>query len=400
MTVLALLLAAGLPLTDISPRVVEAPEPGAKMVVVQAFVPAADRETVTDRATWAVLVEALKDGTSDFTEARLRAFGEQAGYPVEIAPGEGFVRLQVVQPAGGLDVARTLVVSLLQDARLSDEAVREAKGRLARPPSDPWAWVLSGPRPGVASVTAAEVRAAYGRSFRPEAVVVAIGGAIAPGEGVAAFKESLRAVPRVLPRKPRPRREAEEDWGSGVGVVELSGAGPVVGPAQWLAACALGAGKQGALHRVAREQLRLSYRQEAVLWPANSGVGGGFRLRLLVARAAPDSLLAVPDTLRRALLADVETWGEPELGRAKAVAVATLGRGYDLSPLALDSTRFARGGPIDRTAIAGLFALSQPGSDPAGLVEAMASVTLDQMKAAARESLRTAVPIVRPPRAR
>ncbi|MCW5936046.1 MAG: insulinase family protein [Fimbriimonadaceae bacterium] len=329
-------------------KVLEAPEESPN-VVVQAVVRAAPLETGYKRAVWRVLAEALWEGTSQFTTEKMRSYGQQAGVPMLINPGDGFIRIQIVEPENGYDVAAQILESLVEEARLSDEGIAKAKERLQSRITDPWVKAVNGPQPDVSAVKPEAVRELYRLSFQPANLLVVVAGAFEPGA-------PAKDLGRRFPARPAPRPERWREAESRLVAPDLEsheirlGEPGDIGPNGFVAAYALGTGQGSLLHEVLREDMGRSYRQEAVLWPTAQG----FSLRLVWAGPAKGG--EVLEALRAKRFPV-----EATIARALNLAEASLRFEGRLSPVWLDARSPWSGGLADRAA---LLALSSLGSQP------------------------------------
>ncbi len=372
-----------------APKTAELVDANADTVVVQAFVPAPEMGA-RDAAAWRVLGRVLLLGTREFSRDQVMRYGSQAGLAPVVVTMPDFMRVEFVAPKGGLSVAGELLEAVVKRPILPELDIRESTARLLGTHRQAWSEALWPVVPAWESVRVEDVRSLYARAFRPERVTFAVGGAIKPGEGIAEMakrfvKWSVQRPPRArydLPVKPMPAREEP------VSTFELRGeaVNPATpnGSATMLATFALGVGKEGAMFRVLREQMGLSYRQEALLWPSATG----WVPRLMVARRARPDEAGTVGAMREALLADVAKWDENARVRALAMAEASVLRQMPLNPFWLDA-----GGPMgdnlsDRTAWRGYLTMVGSGAvDERLLLDSMRNVTLEQMQAAAKSLL-------------
>lgn len=350
------------------PRLVVVEEPAAQQVIVQAWVPA---EADDAGPEWALLGRCLLDGTKSHTRAELMAFGSQAGTSPQVSILPDLIRVEVAAPAKGLGVAMSLLASVVREPLLDAEDVRARRGG-AR--GEPWSAALW---PAGASATDASIRTLreiHGRSFRPERIVVAVGGAVTKDEASRTLEEAFGDWRPS--RFPAPlRRSGGPEMSKSSGVVEWHGPPSRLSKedaAVYLASVALGAGKGGALHRVLRERHGLTYRQEALWWPTRTG----WRLRILVARQGdwPEGFEA-----RAALLEDVAKWDEAVLARALGAGSGGLTGTFLPGPIWIDGSGPIGPGLSDRLALAGYRALV--GGDPMDAAD-LATVDLAALRAA------------------
>ncbi len=372
------------------PRVVEVPDPRAHTVVVEAFVPAPPNMSDKEAAAWRVLAEALYDGSEEFSRDRLIQYGSQAGVPLSIQAFTDFIKIQVVEPKGGLKVASQIVESLCLRATLTDEAITEAVHALTSRNPGVWNEALDDLNLAYDKVTFEQVRNDYAQAFRTENLTLVFGGQIESGEGTAQVKERFAEPSSKPPRRTRwdfaPRSRLRHL--APVTTFELRASPLTLTQAtdadRLLAVFALGVGKSGAMHRVLREAMGLTYRQEAVLWPTTTG----WLPRFVFARKASDQELGLAVTAKDALLKDVDTWDEGTLTRAKAMAASSLSGDNPLCPFWTGSTGPYSYSVEDRCSWAGLTLMMTGASiDPATVVQALSKGDLDGMKMAARTLL-------------
>lgn len=367
------------------PKVVEVSEPGSGQVVVQAFVKAPPNMSDREQAAWAVLALTLYDGTSEFSRYPLVSYGSQAGIPLKIEAWPDFLSIRIVEPKGGLSVGAQILESLCYRASLTTQATQESIQTLRRRRTDGWSAALSNLDPPYDKVTIEQVRNLYAVAFRPENITLVFGGELLGGEGqkeaAVRFVPAAQAPSRLrFDRPARPRLSTKDR----VATFELCGdpltPNSVSGKAKLLATFALGVGKDAGLFKIVRQRLRLSYRQEAVLWPSQRG----WLPRFLFARSADD---ARPETLgevREALLKDVETWEAPTLERARVMAKAAFSGSSPVTPFWVSPDGRMTSSLSDRCAWTGLNAMMTG----AGVeTPELDDVTLEELKAAATDML-------------
>lgn len=377
-------------------RLVEISLPSSEVVVLQAIVPAPGLSG-KDRAALTILGEALLDGTQEYTRNQFYQYSSAAGMPpiIEVLPDH--LRIQIVLPKDGLGVAAGLLESLVRRPSLRDEDVLLRLRRRAAVTPSIWAQALDPTQPDFTRVKPADVRELHLRLFRPEHVQFAVGGGFGAGVG----EKALRTVfegwqPKRVP-KPAPDPPAKPLWLRRplVATFELR-TDPIKLtdtrlPTLMLAAFALGVGKDGSMHRVLRDANAWSYRQEAILWPTLDG----WQIRLILAQASADGQQGLPEAVRKALYADMSTWTEDSRTRAIAMAEAALTRSVETSPFWAGPNGPVPAGPIGATYWGAYSALlGNPSFSQAGLLEAIRSVTLDELKGAAGEMLTEAKVVI------
>jgi hypothetical protein len=357
----------------LGPPIALVPDPPARVVVVHAMVLAPGLRP-EERPAWRALARVLRDGTRTRTRADLASLSFRA------EPLAATMTLSVQTPRANLGEAVDALASVVTEPSFDPEDLAAACAE--RPLADPWTLALVGDDGHRAEPDA--VRELYRRAFRPERVRWAIGGG---GDLEAAQGRLAAALADWRPPRaptPRPARRIPERPRRGdVRVLELRGetirlteeTAPTL-----VALFALGVGKQGALHRVAREAKGWSYRQELVLWPEPTG----WRPRLVLARAASG---VTPDELRAALFDDVATWTDETRLVASAMLSACLGPGMVSSPWYLGPKRVMDGDVYARTDFALWFHLHGAPHPPLAAAE---TITLDQLRKKAASWLRSA----------
>jgi hypothetical protein len=159
---------------------------------------------------------------------------------------------------------------------------------------------------------------------------LAVSGPISPGEATRTWQDiaSENADPKPI-RFFEPPSEAESVNPSVKSIVgpAISAADPEL-PSTILAMIALGSGKASTLHRVLREQLGLSYRQEAVLTP----IAQGWIPQLIY--QLPEGVTAErASAVQPAIATDVAQWTEATRKRALGMAKVIFRMGVPFSPL-------------------------------------------------------------------
>lgn len=386
------MITLGLLIAAAAPTVVEVPDPGSSVVLVQTYV-AAGKLGDRDTAAWRVIGETLFEGTEDFTRDRILAFGSQAGVAPKVVTMPDFMRIQFVAPRGGLDVASQLLESVLRQATLRDAPIIEAIERLERDDLDSWRSALNSVEPAWKKVRPVDVRNLYARTFRPERMTFVFGGAITAGQGHAQTAKRFPdtgwpRVPRFVPDGPiKPRAYHPNP----LTTFELRGRvfGPTDGEAaaRIVAVFALGVGKGSAMHKALRDEQGFSYRQESVLYPTSIG----WQPRLLAVHRVREGDAEALGSVRDALLKQVSAWAEPDLLRARNMAQSALAGTVPFSAFWLDDSGPMSGNLEDRCAWRGFLAMCGAGEkSESALGTSLALVSLEQMRAAAQEMLSSA----------
>lgn len=370
-------------------NVIESPIPSSEQVVVAAFIRAPGLSG-KDRAAFAILGEALLEGTQEFTRRQLLDYGSQAGVPplVEVLPD--LMCIRIVMPKDGLGVAVGLMDALVRRPSLRAEDIqRLLTRRQSRTPSV-WAQALDPSMPDFARVKTADVRELHQRLFRPENMWFSAGGGFAAGSGESALKLAFGDWKTRKVANPAPDPPAKPLWlrRPHVATYELRLAPRRPSDerfaARTLATFALGVGKAGAMNRILREEQAWSYRQEAILWPTLEG----WETRLVTAQTAGEDQPQMPERIRKALLEDVATWSEETRTRALAMAEAAFARTLEVNPFWSGPRGPMPAGSEGATLWAGYSALlGSPSYTQAMLLESMRQMDLGDLKTAALEML-------------
>lgn len=367
------------------PHVVEVVKPGTGKVVVQVFVKAPEKLSDREQAAWDVLADVLYDGTAEFSRDRLAQYAGQAGEPLLIESMPGHMRLQVVEPKGGLKVAAQMLESLCERATLDADVVKESIQRRKAMRLSAWDEAILDDQLPYEKVTPELVRNLYEVAFRPEQMTVVAGGDFVEGELGKEVTVRFPVLSTPPPRRTRydfaPRTRTKHSGRVSTFEFRL----PVVSftngdsAARMLAVFALGVGKQSSLFQVLRETKGWSYRQEAVLWP--SPTGWVPRLLFASTKLSVEQGIAAKDLL----VADVDAWIDVHLQRAKGMMASTFAGQNPLSPIWIG--RQALGQDLeDQCAWRGLnVMMSGVDLDATSLLST--PVTLEDLKAAAKELL-------------
>lgn len=381
-------------------QVVETPRQDARVVVVQAFVKGGPRATEY-YAAWRLLGSMLLDGTDVYTRLDLMRYGSRAGIAPRVDVYPDFMTVTLVAPEGGLDLAASLMESLLKEPTLEQERFLQLAQALAHSEPSPWQAALAPYSRPFGSVKHRDVLDAYAWAFRPENVVISVGGRFEPGAAARTFGE--RMATWTPGRKP-PR------FGSGVTSKPLSAltteaaAYDFLGPPftsadsmarSLLAVVALGVGRGSAMHRVLREREAISYAQEAMLWPTADGP----RPRLLLLHAPSNADPELPAKVIAWLRADVERWQESDRDRALAVTEAVLNRPDGWQPIPLPVSSIGDRRLALQVCWRGYAAMFGWGGNELGsLLEDLRHVNVTDLQASAKEILDQLVPRMVPGR--
>jgi hypothetical protein len=363
-------------------------DPLSGQIVLQATVKAPYALGEREEAAWRIIGESLINGTEEFTRDKLLYYGSQAGIPPQVSVTSDLIQIQVTTPKGGLDVGAQIIEAMLMRPVLKPEDARPIADRLLLERVEPWHLALQPNQPAYRRMAADLPLKLHTTAFRPGNISISAGGAVDLEGLKAEFKGRLRDLGEPMARGSllydRPSKHPVRHI-LAVSTLELRGRlihpnSPSVSP-DLLAVYALGAGKTSSLFRVVREELQLSYKQELILWPSSRG----WIPRILIQTTAESASV---ESARKALQADVESWGEADLDRIKAIASAMTQQGSQYSPLWADAT-----GPVstklsDRVKLRGwLIAVGAPEFSLRTLSDAWEQVSLDSLKQSANRLL-------------
>jgi hypothetical protein len=356
---------------------VQLPDPAATKAEIQAVVMlpklTADEHAFLEIATAAMPLRTREYSSPDM----LRTTG---GEPVVVDLMPDSVRIGIEVSPDNLADGFSILENLLFQASLTDDDLVASSKEAFRPTA--WMaamWPEIYPRNYFRTD---RVRTLYEKVFDVDFVTVGIGGNYDPVKaeslwlGIASRHPAARKAPYrddYSVSKPRPSAEGPLNM--------LSIRRPAVAdPATILALFALGSGKGASVFRVIREQMRLSYRQEAVLMPTPNG----FESVILAASTQKLDRNAVV----KALQDDVDKWTESDRLRAIGMAGAVLNQGLDFSPF-----YFSPGGPLSASPAdevylrAYWFAKTGQIWDPNALLASLKSVDLVDLRATAKRCL-------------
>lgn len=388
---IAHIVLASAPQAQAPARVWEYRDAGAKEIAFVAFAPI-PKLSANEADALDALVDAIPRDVEGYS--RRDALDTTNGAPIRCVAGPDYIKISFSVPPENWRAGVGLMEALVQRSRLTLPERPRVRSNVTA-----WDAALA-PYRHAPSARLGDVQRLYRGLFRRENVILAVGGAIEPGQIEEEWQKRADQWPRVRNAGigdfgPEPAALAANP--GGLSSVELYG--PSFGSAdaalstRTLALIALGAGKGASLFRVAREKLALSYRQEALLYPAREG----WQPRLLLVTKSRADLPKKAEALRQGLMADVKEWSEADLQRAKGMADAIFLRGVDFSPFA-----FAQPGAFDTALESQTFFNAywrwKTGLnwDPDAFLRQMKSVTLADLKETATSMLTAAKPRVLP----
>ncbi|MFZ4508056.1 MAG: hypothetical protein ACOYON_10220 [Fimbriimonas sp.] len=371
-------------------EVVETPRPEATTISFVA-IGFTGPQSPRDRAVLEIVMRALPRQTIEYG---LRQIDEitTGGTPVRTVIMPDHVRISFETARGGLKVGASLLESLLCRPVLNqedlDRAWQDLRGRnlpawnAALDPT-PYAW---GP------VTQAEATAQVQKLFNQN-TWIGVGGAIQLGEAKAEW--SRRAITWTAPT---PVRVSRNQYPAVSGLItrqvswlELQGPTIPAADAAWgtglLAATALGTGKGSSLHRIVRERERLSYRQEAVLWPTPEG----WCTRLILLQRSSEADPSQGEKVTALLREDVNSWQDSDRLRALRVLRESLAGEFPLGALYLEPSGPIGSRTADETFMAAYFRAKTGRTwNREALLAGLEKVSLDELKQTALEFLNAA----------
>jgi hypothetical protein len=372
-----------------SGTVLSFPEPSSDRVTFQVCVelpPLSPR----DEAAMQAVADNLFEGTEEYSRPQLMSWGRQMGTEPRSELLPGFLRIGMSFPADQVGVGISMIDSVLRRAQFPEDQLKSWSSKPKAALDDYWGTALWPTRSKVRDLRLSDVMAAYRRYIRPETTRIAMAGQFAPAD---VAKLESRLEDWLAPRVPRPPTDFNTSApllksDAKVSTVELRlpefSLEDASFPTKLLAAFALGAGKDASLFRVSREQLRLSYRQEAVLWPT----GRGLQVRLISALQMAEWDPEVSKKLKEALLKDVGTWDRSVRDRALGMARASWKLRVGPNPLYL-STRAPLDASLEDRTFLRTFWLMKSGADwnADRLLERMNAVSADELKTEAQRML-------------
>jgi|GEM_PF-5721737 len=312
------------------PLVVDGIEvPKARSVASVITIPASGLTRV-DAATFQVLGEVMRLGTVKFTRRAILSMGQS-----EVRTFSDFMQVQVTLQGSDFAAANELAWSLATEPSCFDEDVESAQRIVQSRMASAWPQALLPHAFDVSTVTPARVKSLH-RALMQGPLKGFVWGSLDVDK--ARQDLNLRAKESVSPKGSR------RLGGAGLGGWTV----PVTGsmPAAMLAAAGLGGGKSSAMFQVVRQQLRVSYQQDFLLWPGMDG----WRGRFLVLSGAAVPLPAV----REGLLDAIKKWNDADLQRFRRLAAGALEGTLSPSFLVISPWRDKGADEADAAALASL----------------------------------------------
>ena len=333
--------------------VTELPNPNAKTVQIHAMIPRPEG-SAREEAAWRVLARALnRASTKTYSNWELFEYEGRGTQPLRIEWLPDFIRLEIGTTPANWQEKFEVVISMLSEVRWEvEEPILQARAELMAERKDPWGWAMDPIASAYDQVRPKDVVLMYQAAFQPGNARVFVNGPIEPGSAQELLDSRVRWSELASPPRPFFVSEVKRSESNGSGVstfeltppaIRLSGPGSA---AQFLAAVALGAGKDCTLWRVLREEKAWSYRTEMVFWPTKFGL----EPRLLMLRGAREEELPMLFDMAEAIKGDLKNWDASTLARAKVMARAILTRPSPFACVYLHPSRPLNGSEADAAA--------------------------------------------------
>ena len=376
-------------------RVVEMVKPKANGISIQALVtmpPLGAKDT----AKLEILGRSIVKQTQAYPRREMLMVTN--GAPVRFDMTPDHLRLVVNVPTGSLKAGLILMESLLRDASLTQESIDIATQEQVAP--NYWTAAIDPILSPNVRLTSDEARTLYQRVFRPERVLLAVGGNFPPGDAQSLWASHMEAWQVEAEPRGYFDNTATEYRTTNPGVVTTIDLAfpPIVSgdaalSAKILSLFALGVGKGSSLFQVIREKHAWSYRQEAILSPSKEG----WVPRLIIASIPfADTKQRVKD-IQSELLDDIKSWTEATRNRAIGMAEAVLAHHVPFSPLYVLGRSSVGDSLEDQTYMTAYWPMKtgQPWN-PEGLLESMRNVPLNELKEQATNQITAEIPNVLP----
>jgi hypothetical protein len=336
-----------------TPRIVEIPCPDANRLAVQVMIKLPELDS--RELAFAQILEAnLLEGTEDFTKNNLLLMTSKTGHPIRCILAPDHLRIQFSLPENGLSNASLIIDSILRRALLDPEKIKASSETLPFRNLPYWSEALDFRKSQFPKLKQSEVVGFYHHLFRPENVTIAVSGPFEPGKAEEAIKTPL--VDWIPGRDDYPKfHYADMPIWSGsrrrslttFEIYSMLPDGEL--PKQLTIASVLGLGKGSLVFRIIREKMRISYRQEAFLWPSEKGL----QLRIIVAYSQSADAQELAEKVRAELLKAVDLLDESDLSRAQTLFTTSWQNGIVSGPMLIGSSIPLGNSLEDRTLLAG-----------------------------------------------
>lgn len=359
------------------PKIVDLGSAGSGLRHAVIMVRAPKNMNERELGAFQILGSSLFDKSADFVRSELISTFISAGMTPRFWWSSDMIVIHCAAGAGSEAAVARIIESLVTSHQITEEQLIKANESLRATRADDFSTALMGWR-GDLSTSEVYVNNFANTLFRPESVTIAV------------HSEMRRAVESRFAdwQPPRVQRDVRSGrkgafrspetamvtrW-AGAALMPSSNSAP-----KMLAMVGFGAGKTGLLFQVIREELRASYRQEAILFPTAKG----FRPMMVFSGATQLS-----DRAGKALKTRIDQYTVEDLKRIQTLALASWEGRIPLHPFW--STAYGPKGTseIDLIAMRSLFGFW--GLDPMtwdNLPQEMNRVTLEELKSASTELL-------------
>lgn len=369
-------------------RFVELPMPASDTICISVVAPTGELDP-RESGIVRVLARMIPQGALEYPKSKIDALTIPTGHPLTCTVMPDHLCLQADVPAAYLREGLDMVHTLIEKAYLNEEDLDQALGELPFAKNSYWKIALDPMTIDFEKIDRRDIFAMYQKLFQPANLSIAVSGPFADNEArdlwlkyYEDWKPQEILHPRTgLSAEARPMQALQPITTIEVAGTEFKGSDATL-PDKLLAIFALGVGKDSTVFRVIRQKLRISYRQEAFLWPT----AAGFRPRIIVAVKPRNDEDGLGGQIKSAVLGDVDTWNEATRLRALAMAQAVYGRGLPLDPLVLQTAGNVGLSQDDRTFMTAYWPL-KTGQYwiEANLLTSLNKVTLDEMRKAAKD---------------
>lgn len=365
-------------------EVLEIPQPGSGRQILQAHFRVPYQLGRRESAAWKTLAALLKEGSLDFTPSQMVL---QTGSAPRFFLGQSSLCIQLEGIKGSLPAQVQIIDSLMRRPRLNSDLIRAKAKSLEKGSSDAWARSLNSESLEWSQLRTDHVLELQDQVLRPENLTLVVAGDFEPGSSAALTAPVFALMPRPARRSslrfdPPPGFVAP--GGNGIRAVSLRSRLEAKSVDQAAAALTLSAaltmGKGSSLYRLVREKEGESYAVSGFIEP----IQDSWALRALALQTSGRKLSAA--RMKSLLLEDSKAWGEDQLKRAKAMALAGLTMETHDALLSIGPERVMPG--LETEAF--LMGVSRGGIRLEALEEAIEQVTLKELQALAAEALQRA----------
>lgn len=374
-----------------TPKVVEVVDTSSSRIAVQIVVKLPELDA-RELGMARVLEAVLPDGTSELTKAKLMLLTGQSGSPISCRLMPDCLRVQYSLPIGSLDTAGVIAESVCLKASLSAESLESALASLPYRYRGYWSEALDGRQASYDRIKLNDLKGFYTHLFRPENMTIGVAGNFAIGDAEKQFASAFKnwtpdkdAYPRYhftdLPKAQETRRRA-------IATIELySEVMPADLGKNTMMASILGLGKGCIAFQVIREKLAYSYRQEAFLWPSESGV----QLRMIAAVTDIARAKDAAETIRQEALKAVGALNEADLERARNLLRSAWKEDLIGGPICIDDGR-PIGGSLEDKAFLAAYGCMKTGAawSLEGILQKTEEVRLEEIKLALKTIIENA----------